>query len=109
LLFGHRSRHSRSIAVSQEIQIAKYRPRVILLHETSARTINTVYFYSAGGSDGQFRTASGIGAMPQIAGLDKHSLLNFCEGALPARFLYGTYMVTIKQIGIPEALEYTYE
>jgi hypothetical protein len=31
------------------------------------------------------------------------------KGALPAQVPYGTYMVTIKQIGIPEALEYTYE
>jgi hypothetical protein len=43
-----------------------------------------VYFDAAGGSDGQFGTASGIGAMPEIAGLDKHGLLNPCEKALPA-------------------------
>jgi len=80
LHFGYRWKHSRYIAVSEEIEIAKDGPRVMLLHDASASAIKMVYFDAAGGSDGQFGTASGIGAMPQIAGLDKHGLLNSCEG-----------------------------
>ena len=89
-----------SVAVSEEIEIAKDGPCVIFLHETSARAINAVYFDAAAGSNRQFGTASGIGAMPEIAGLDKHVLLNFCEGRCPRRLSLGTYMVTIKYIGI---------
>jgi len=47
--------------------------------------------------------------MPEIPGLDEHGLLDFCEGSASCAIPYGTYMVTIKQIGIPEALEYTDE